>query len=160
MIIEQFSHLGIISIKISPHFYLPTDGLKLISRKYSPSGYVVYEETNPNSSKDSSRMLKCGAARVYFVQTKEDYIYEAFSKINKNISAKTPVICESQTLRNHIEPGAFILMDSVKEDNSKNTDQIIRYTHFNLSLEVLQRMKSLPFDFKDGRWNYLKTRNN
>jgi hypothetical protein len=155
-IIEQFRHLGIISIKISPHLYMPTDGLILVSEKYCPSGYLIYEETNPESSKDSSRMLKCGAAKVYFVQSKEEFINEAFSEIIENISEKTPVICESQTLRNYIEPGAFILMGPGTEDHSKNTDHMIRYTHINLSLEDLQRMRSLPFDFKDGMWNYLK----
>ncbi len=62
-IIGQFRHHEIVSVKITPHFHKTTPGLVLISEK---SGYSVYEETNNDISKDTSRMLNAGASRVFF----------------------------------------------------------------------------------------------
>jgi uridine kinase len=56
-IIEQFSDLKITAIKISPHIHERTDGL---IPKTEKKGYSVYEETNSNTSKDTSRMLNSG----------------------------------------------------------------------------------------------------
>ncbi|TAL59958.1 MAG: hypothetical protein EPN88_16615 [Bacteroidetes bacterium] len=60
-IISQFKILNITAIKISPHLHEVTPGLiPLIEKK----GYSVYEETNRNTSKDTSRMLHSGAKEV------------------------------------------------------------------------------------------------
>jgi len=89
-IIEQFRPLGIVSVKITPHFHETTPGLVLIAAK---TGYSVYEETNSGSSKDTSRMLKAGASKVYFAKVTDNSLGEAFKEIMMKIQEGTPVVC-------------------------------------------------------------------
>ena len=58
-------------------------------------GYSVYEETNRGTSKDTSRMLKAGASRVYFAKVTDNSLDKAFKEIMKHIPEGTPIICES-----------------------------------------------------------------
>jgi hypothetical protein len=108
-IIESFPDLHITAIKITPHFHVPTDGLLAITESERIS---IYEETNRNSIKDTSRMLRAGARKVYFAKVCDDTLFDSFRKIIELIPAGTPLICESPALRNFVEPGAFIIMTS------------------------------------------------
>jgi uridine kinase len=74
-IIEQFYELNITAIKISPHFHEATPGLKTL---YEEKGYSIYEETNRDTIKDTSRMLRSGAAKVYFAKVLDDRLRFVF----------------------------------------------------------------------------------
>ena len=150
-IIEQFSHLGITSIKISPHFHEPSSGLIHVSGK---PGFEIYEETNRNTLKDSSRMLRSGAAKVYYIQTREDNLNEAFSEVYMNLAVDKPVICESPSLRNYIEPGAFIIMISDKVNKYKNIKHLQGLPHVTFNLEELEAIDYSPIGFEEGTWFY------
>jgi uridine kinase len=89
-IIEQFKHLKIVSVKITPHFHETTPGLVLVSEK---PGYSVYEETNRDILKDTSRMLKAGASRVFFAKVTDKSLLNVFEVILKLISPGIPIIC-------------------------------------------------------------------
>lgn len=101
-IIEQFNHLNINAIKISPHFHETTTGL---IHKSEGKGYSIFEETNKNTSKDTSRMLNSGAYKVFFAKVWDDQLPDVFNEIMEYIPKNSPVICESPALRNFIEPG-------------------------------------------------------
>jgi hypothetical protein len=148
-IIEQFSHLGITSIKISPHFHEPSTGLVHVSGK---PGFEIYEETSRNSTKDSSRMLECGATKVYYIQTLEESLYEAFSEVYLNMKIDRPVICESPSLINYLTPGMFVIMRSTYGINRKNIDDLIRHPHLQFTYDELIKTENLPVDFSDGHW--------
>ena len=152
-IIEQFRHLGITSIKISPHFHNQSDGLIHFVGK---PGYEIYEETNMNTFKDSSRMLKSGAKKVYYIQTIEESLNKAFSNIYMNIPSGKPVICESPALINYIEPGVFIIMISPAGSNLKNIENLKRFLHIEFTYEEILKSTLLPIDFINGRWKSLK----
>jgi hypothetical protein len=148
-IIKQFSYLNITSIKISPHFHETTSGLISILEN---KGYAIYEETDRSSSKDTARMLKAGASKVYFAKVWDDQLYEVFNKIMANISTDVPVICESPALRNFTEPGVFIIMTSSLIYKQKNVSHLQKLPHLMFKLEELENAITLPIGFKDGRW--------
>lgn len=148
-IIEQFRHLGIISVKITPHFHETTPGLVLISEK---TGYSVYEETNSDISKDTSRMLKAGASKVYFAKVRESSLHDAFKEIIRHVPSGTPLICESPALRRYIEPGIFIIMTSLAKDNQKDIKSLLDLPHVDFNLDYLARNKDLPIAFSNGKW--------
>jgi hypothetical protein len=152
-LIEQFHGLGITSIKISPHFHTPSGGLVTVS---GGEGYEIYEETNLISSKDTSRMLGSGAEKVYYIQTMESAINESFCNTYKNITPGKPVICESPSLINYIEPGVFIIMISPAGSNLKSTENLKRFPHLEYTLEEILEINNLPFIFADGGWKILK----
>jgi len=153
-ITESFPDLRITAIKITPHFHETTAGLIVFA--YS-DGYSIYEETNTESGKDTSRMLRSGAAKVYFAKVWDDKLYEAFSKIMEIIPEGMPVICESPALRNFVEPGAFIIMTSENTYNKKYIKHLQILPHLMIKLEELDNITTLPIGFEDGKW-FLKSK--
>ena len=150
-IIEQFNDLNITAIKISPHFHDTTAGL--ISR-YEEKGYAIYEETNRETSKDTSRMLQSGAAKVYFAKVWDDQLLDVFNKIMEQVPANVPVICESPALRNFIEPGLFIIMTSDIINKHKDINHLKALPHVMFKLEELKKIDTLPIGFEEGKWVY------
>jgi hypothetical protein len=149
-IIEQFKHLGIAAIKISPHFHETTVGLKPIEEE--PGGYAIYKETNNDSNKDTSRMLKAGASCVYFAKVFDNRLSFVFNKIRGLISEETPIVCESPALRNFIEPGIFIIMSSTSPNKLKNINHLLELPHVMFQLEELAGISTIPIEFEDGKW--------
>jgi hypothetical protein len=148
-IIENFPKLRITAIKITPHFHETTPGLILMSEK---DGYAIYEETYFEGSKDTSRMLKSGAARVFFAKVLDNKLLDAFKEILDELPPGAPVICESPALRNFVEPGVFIIMTSGNIDKHKNIKYLQALPHLMMKLEKLENMKPFPFGFENGRW--------
>jgi hypothetical protein len=148
-IIEQFRHLGIVSVKITPHFHETTPGLVLIAGK---KGYSVYEETNRGTLKDTSRMLNAGASRVYFAKVKDNSLDKAFEEIMRQIPEGTPVICESPALRHYTEPGVFVIMTSPLKDNQKDIKSLLDLPHVEFNMDYLALNNRIPISFKNGKW--------
>jgi hypothetical protein len=149
-IIEQFKLLGIAAIKISPHFHETTAGL--ITLEVESDRYAIYEETNRDSNKDTSRMLRSGASRVYFAKVFDDRLLFVFNKINSLIPEGTPIVCESPALRNYIEPGIFIIMSSSAPNKLKNINHLLELPHVMFKLEELAGINTIPIEFEQGKW--------
>ena len=149
-IIEQFRYLNIIAIKISPHFHETTEGLKSIEEE--PGRYAIYEETNSDSTKDTSRMLRAGAAHAYFAKVFDDHLLFVFNKIKDHIPEGVPIICESPALRNIVEPGVFIIMSSLTSDKLKNINHLLELPHVKFKLKELDLINHIPIIFEHGMW--------
>jgi hypothetical protein len=150
-VIEQFKDFGIAGIKITPHFHKTTPGLNPLIVK---EVFSIYEETNPNSRKDTSRMLRSGASHVYFAKVTDGDIKEAFMEIMKHIPEGTPVVCESPSLRSYVEPGLFIIMKSSETYNNKDISNLLKLPHVIINLEKLQNTHPLQVRFQDRAWIY------
>ena len=148
-IIEQLRHLEIVSVKITPHFHETTPGLVPIAEK---KGFSVYEETNPGTSKDTSRMLKAGASRVYFAKVTDNSLNKAFQEVMKLIPEGRPIICESPALRHFTEPGLFVIMTSLIQDNQKDIKSLLSLPHLEFNLDYLALNKDTPVSFSKGNW--------
>lgn len=151
-IIEQFHCLNITAIKISPHFHETTPGLKTIREE---TGYAIYEETNRNTTKDTSRMLQSGACKVYFAKILDNRLKYVFDKIMDLIPEGTPIICESPALRNFIDPGVFIIMSSDTTNKRKNISRLQALPHLLFKLEELKNIRTFPIGFENGSWRLL-----
>jgi len=151
-IIEQFNNLNITAIKISPHFHEAITGLVSISEK---KGYSIYEETNRDTSKDTSRMLHSGATKVFFAKVWDNQLPDVFNEIMEYIPSNVPVICESPALRNYIEPGVFIIMTSNVVNKQKNINHLQALPHVMFKLEELNDVRSFPIEFEDGKWRVI-----
>jgi len=148
-IIEQFRGKDIVGIKITPHFHETTPGLVLLSEN---EGYSVYEETNGETGKDTSRMLKAGAVRVFFAKVTDNTLLAAFNDILHRIPEGLPIVCESPALRYYAEPGVFVIMRSDTSNNNKNIKQLQDLPHVSIHLDVLLTMTEVPFHFDNGIW--------
>ncbi len=150
-IIEQYRHLKITAIKITPHFHETTQGLRAIAEE---KGYAIYEETESNSLKDTSRMLCSGADKVYFAKVYDNQLNEVFRRILYMIPKGIPIICESPALREYAEPGVFIIMTS-DTNKRKNINKLQALPHVMFRFEELDNIKSLPIRFENGSWQIL-----
>ncbi len=148
-IIESLPRLKITAIKITPHFHEITEGLIAIDEG---EGYAIYCETNPESNKDSSRMLSSGAEKVYFAKVWDVNLLTVFNKIMNYTEAGTPLICESPALRNYIEPGAFIIMNSELQYNKKDISYLQSLPHLMIKLEEIDRIDPEFIGFENGKW--------
>jgi molybdopterin-guanine dinucleotide biosynthesis protein A len=107
-LIKHFSKShNVLGIKVSPHFHKQVEGQKIIAQS---AEYLILEETSPASEKDSSRMLRAGASKVYYLQTKDRQIKEPFQIIMELTKKNQAVICESGALLNYAKPGLFLLV--------------------------------------------------
>ncbi len=151
-LIGDFQELKITAIKITPHFHESTAGLLTISEK---NGYTIYEETDRNSFKDTSRMLAAGAHKVFFAKVRDNNLSEAFNEIMKSVPAGSPVICESPALRIFFEPGVFIIMTSDAINKYKDISHLIALPHVMFKYEALDTMGTIPINFENGSWQLI-----
>lgn len=149
-VIEQFRHLRIVSVKITPHFHATTPGLELISEG---PGFAIYEETDRKTIKDTSRMLKAGAEKVFFARATDSSLYNAFGEVLRQVQEGTPLICESPALRQFADPGLLILMTSSMSDNQKDIKSLLKLPHVRFNVDYLLQNRDLPLVFNDGKWS-------
>ncbi|MCF8227500.1 MAG: hypothetical protein K9G58_04130 [Bacteroidales bacterium] len=113
-LVRQFRGHGIIAIKISPHFHELKQNERFIvqSEKYN-----ILEEQDPGTSKDSSRFLDAGAEKVFFIQSRDEDLGDAFGFLRPMIANNKPVLVESGGLRNFIIPGVFLFVSGPNRVN-------------------------------------------
>lgn len=100
---------NVTAVKITPHFHEPTDGLIPL---FIAEHYRIYRETNLSSEKDSSLFLKAGASSVFYIQTSDLFIREAFNLVLSLIPFNGPIITESAILRKYFTPALYIFIQS------------------------------------------------
>jgi len=148
----------VLGLKISPHFHI-MDEKQLLSHK--EEGINIYEEKNPNSEKDSGRMLKAGAKKVYFIQCDDKLLEQAYIKFTEFISSDDLVICESGSLSNIYKPGLHILVrgdnfDAKKKsfiNNLAKADLIVRQSSFGVN-KLSNELVNIIEQWKQKNYNY------
>lgn len=96
----------VVAVKISNHFHAIEPAQKHI---VLTEQYMVIEE-QLQSNKDSSRMKQAGALRSYYIQAKDDCIFEAFQYVLQRLAPGEVVVCESNGLARFIRPALHFLV--------------------------------------------------
>ena len=132
------------AIKVSPHFHTANNEEVIIVKN---KNFVLYEEIDRNSSKDSSRMLRAGAVKVFYIEAKDTHLKEAVKALFENFHIEGPVICESGGLRSLIEPSLLILLNKAGQSEMKpgfvkllpRADKIVQFngTDFSFNPEKI-----------------------
>jgi len=156
-IINNFKdNYGIIAIKITiirddGAFF---DGRNAVRVENLKNGYMITGETDFKSTKDTSRLLRAGAKKVYWLRTIKSHIWDGFNDIMRKIPDDAPIVCESNTLRNHVEPGVFVIvrssnLNAIKPSAQKvwkYADKIIYFDSDEFDFEIDEIL------FKNGKW--------
>ena len=116
-----------IAIKISPHFHQATPGLKLISETIH---YQLFEETNREIHKDSSRYLQHGANRSFYMQVKDEHLADAFMALFPILEADKPIVIESAALHQHIRSGLFLFIYQEESADKPSTKANFKIADF------------------------------
>lgn len=155
-LISHFSSLyEVTGIKISPHFHQLSYKNALICQ---PDQFIIRKELDAESGKDSSRMLKAGAHKVFYIEADDKHLSGAMDAIMREI-VSNPVICESASLRRLIIPGLFIFIENKpvtrqdKNQDLKEKADIIIHTYKNSF-----NFNCRDFSFDGKRWKLLKTK--
>jgi len=102
----------VIGLKISSHMHVLNDDV--VVKAGDSVNWIIGEEQNRNSHKDSGRLLKAGARQVIYAQIKTDqYLQEVINWLKAVLLNDEIVVCESAALGQYIEPGyAFFVSDA------------------------------------------------
>jgi len=73
--------------------------------------YLIAQETDPASGKDTSRLLAAGASRVYWLRVLRMHIQDGLTALLEILGPDTISICESNSLRQVVEPGLFFVAE-------------------------------------------------
>lgn len=120
-IIAQNVAQKIAAIKITPHFHKPTSGLVSL---VSTDNYRIFQETDSTSGKDSSLFLQAGAERVFYIQTTDEYLKEAFNLVSEKLEPEQPVIIESAALRKILKPSVYLFIQNKFEDIKQSAKEM------------------------------------
>lgn len=116
--------------------------------------YCITEESNGPAQKDTSRLLAAGADRVFWLRVMRKSLHAGVSDLLDIVGPDAVSICESNSLREVVEPALFLMVKDKKSDRFKASAARVR--------EHVDRM--IPFDgtgfdavldavgFVDGRW--------
>lgn len=88
--------------------------------------FCITEETNRTSGKDTSRLLAAGASRVFWIRVLKDYLAEGINAMLDVIGSEAITICESNSLRQVVEPGLFLMVSNNNSGAWKKTAQQVR----------------------------------
>ncbi|MHC5229739.1 hypothetical protein ACYSNW_15855 [Enterococcus sp. LJL99] len=89
-------------------------------------GYELTEEKNRDGSKDTMQMLASGCKKVYLMKALHDSLLEGFLAFLQFVPRDTLIICESNSIREVVKPGLFLMMNnqnSIKKTAAKVIDQ-------------------------------------
>jgi molybdopterin-guanine dinucleotide biosynthesis protein A len=73
--------------------------------------YCLTEETDSTSSKDTARLLAAGASRVFWLRVMKTHLKEGLTSLLDIIGPDAISICESNSLRQAVEPGLFLMAE-------------------------------------------------
>ena len=121
--------------------------------------YSITQEENPDRDKDTSKMLKAGAKSVFWLRVLESYLYEGiqkmFDEIHRKCAGELCFICESNSARNAIRPGLFLVLRKnkstyMKESCRKVIDESDRIINFDNGYDIA--LEQIIFD--SGEWHF------
>ncbi|WYJ97692.1 hypothetical protein DOK67_0002002 [Enterococcus sp. DIV0212c] len=77
-------------------------------------GYELIEERNSSGSKDTMQLLRAGCKKVYLLKVFHDHLLEGFLMFLQVVPRDTLIICESNSIREVVKPGVFLMMNNQK----------------------------------------------
>jgi molybdopterin-guanine dinucleotide biosynthesis protein A len=88
--------------------------------------YRITEETDRRSRKDTGRLLAAGAGKVYWLRVMRTHLCQGLTALLETVGRDTVVICESNSLRQVVEPGLFLIVDRTNRKPWKHSAQQVR----------------------------------
>ena len=104
-------------------------------------GYELIEEKNARGKKDTMEMLKSGCKRVFMLKAFEDSLMDGFQAFMEEVGQEAMIICESNSLRNLVIPGQFVMIDNQK-GMKKSAQMVIDHADFIIETEKVLDSKT------------------
>jgi molybdopterin-guanine dinucleotide biosynthesis protein A len=115
--------------------------------------FCITEEMNRSSRKDTSRLLKAGASRVFWLRVMKTHLREGLAAL-LDVVGEAVLVCESNSLRQAVEPAAFIMVTAQKSGSWKSSARTVKK-----DVDKIMTWDGNSFDFDidriklaDGKW--------
>lgn len=157
-LLKHFTDLRLVTVKVSPHWHRTVYGEVLL---FEDMRLLLTQETSNNSNKDTARMLRCGAAQVYYLQhTDEDAMMQAFNYLVKTSQEGAPMIIESALLAKYVRPALHLRItrsDTPPSDKAVPDVPFDKLVTFN-GTQFDMRPDELGWNTKNNSWFLSETR--
>ncbi len=116
--------------------------------------FNITEETSKNTGKDTARLLAAGARRVFWLRVMKTHLKEGITSLLDVIGEGEVLVCESNSLREVVEPGLFLIL---KGRDSKDWKSSARNVKRYADRIVVGDGRGFDFDIDrvklaDGKW--------
>lgn len=117
--------------------------------------YIISEEFDRTTPKDTGRMLRAGARRVFWLRTRHHCLTKGAADLLARIPAGAPVVCESSSARCTINPGVFLIIKESMDAHSTKVPDSIYAKADRLPLFLGDSWDFSPDQcrFTQGRWH-------
>lgn len=108
--------------------------------------YQLIEETGGNPEKDTAQMLTAGARKSFLLKSLRGNLSRAFSYFLEQIPKGALIVAESNTLRNYVEPGAFVFSSfeqPLESSIKKSALEVYSHADMILNPEDEQAIKAI-----------------
>ena len=116
--------------------------------------FDVIQETDETSDKDTARLLRAGAAKVFWLRSMKGSLAKGFAALLDVVGPDSTLVCESNSLRRVVEPGLFIMVKSREQGTVKESaQQVMDYAD-----EVVNFGDEFDIDglvLIDGKWRLM-----
>lgn len=111
-LIEKISsQMPVYALKVSAIF--PDEELFHGAHSVDEADLYLFEETRFSTAKDTSRMLRAGAKKVFYLRSDDTKIYAGFAEFMKHVPENGVVVCESNSLGQFVTPALSVVVKSV-----------------------------------------------
>lgn len=112
------------------------------------NGFELIEETNHLGMKDTMQMLQAGCKRVFMLKAFENSLIDGFEAFLKKVGNDVLVICESNSLRNYLKPGLFVMIHN-QVNIKPSAQKVLEYADFIIKKEHVSDSEiTVKFDGK------------
>ena len=109
------------------HGMCTADGRPCDCAVYDPRHpYAISEEADRDGSTDTSRLLRAGASRVWWLRTPQGRLGEAVPALRRRLGEARAVLLESNSARDFFEPDLYVsLLDYGVEDFKPSAQRLL-----------------------------------
>jgi molybdopterin-guanine dinucleotide biosynthesis protein A len=120
------------------------------------ASFSITEELCASDDKDTQRMKSAGAARVYWLRSRQSCLAEAMAQLLACLPDNFPVILESNSARQVLEPGLFLVISEGHAMNIKPSCQAVLHHADTIANFDGQGWDIDPaqIQFAVGRWSF------
>jgi hypothetical protein len=126
-------------LKKHPEIILYGIKATILEGKEKSGGYSIFEEKNADKDKDTSKLLKAGAAGVFWLRTDEKNVLNGLTEIKTMLKPAGFIVCESNSLRKYIKPDIFIMIKrKYPVEFKKSALEVIQFADIILESEAAE----------------------
>jgi len=128
------------------------DGLK------STKGFSITQEHDDKKIKDTARIFKAGANRVFWLRSDEMNIEKGIESLLNELDSESYIICESNSARHYIEPSIFVMIrKTVESEIKQSAKDVLKYNPLEIKSSFENGEISYTPDISDQVVIYRKT---